>query len=76
MASLILSLDTGAAPQGGTENINISSPATQGAWQTAAATALSTYGGFISVVTAVDINANAETKLVNIARVKEVLTGP
>jgi hypothetical protein len=76
MASLYLCLDTGAAPQGGTETQQVSSPSTLSAWQTAAATALSTYGGFIQVTEMADINSNTPTKLINLARVKEVLVGP
>jgi hypothetical protein len=64
--------DTGPAPQGGYENIKCSTPASQAAFQTAAATALSSQGGFISVTTEPS-DGSPETKLINLSKIKSVV---
>jgi hypothetical protein len=48
MAITVL-IDTGAAPQSGAEALYVITPASRGAFQTAAATAVSTYGSFIEL---------------------------
>lgn len=70
--SLVLKLDTGAAPQSGAESMNISSPATHSAFQTAAATAMSSQGGFIEV-TVEPPTGTGETQLINLSKIKAVI---
>lgn len=70
--AITIAYESGAAPQGGTENIRCSAPASQGAFQTAAATALSSQGGFISV-TATPADGEPETKLLNLSKIRSVI---
>lgn len=64
--------DTGAAPQGGSENIPCSAPATRAAFQTAAGTAQASQGGFVLVTTA-PVNGEPEEKLLNLSKIKAVI---
>lgn len=69
--SITLALDVGAAPMGGSENVECTVPASKGAFQTAAAEAVSSKGGFIEVTQV--IGGAEEKKLINLSKIKAVI---
>lgn len=71
--SVTLAIETGAAPQGGSENVVCTVPANIAAFQTAAATALSSQGGFISVEVEAVEGKPAQKKLFNINKIRAVI---
>jgi hypothetical protein len=72
--AIAITVQTGAAPQGGTETYaGCTVPASQSAFQTAAAAALSASGGFISVTKAPDPESGiSSTVLLNLNRIVAV----
>lgn len=70
---ITIAIDTGAAPQSGSENIECTVPASKAAFQTAAATAVSSSGGFILVTVAPVDGKPAAEKLLNVSKIRAVI---
>jgi hypothetical protein len=69
--AVTLNIETGAAPQGGTETVIAKNFATQKAFYEAAATALSARGGFIEVET--EKEGKTETAQYNINKIRSAV---
>lgn len=67
--SVTINVETGAAPQGGTEAYVCAVPASKAAFATAAATAVSAAGSFIEV----EVEGTKEKMLLNLTRIKSVV---
>lgn len=72
--SVLIAVENIGAPESGTEVIECSVPASRAAFQTAAATAISSQGGFmeITVVPPAGATLAAEAKLINVNKVRFV----
>ena len=72
--AIAITVQTGAAPQGGTETYaGCTVPASQSAFQTAAAAAVASSGGFLSVTKAPDPESGiSSTVLLNLNRIVAV----
>jgi hypothetical protein len=69
--SITLTVETGAAPQGGSDAVFCTVPATRAAFATAAATAVASAGGFITVT--VEKEGKTQEELYNVNKIRAVV---